>query len=243
MPCRIWISPWSVVFDRMTKKVSRNGKHKCFVLKCDIRKFFDSVDHRILISILEKRIKDPDVMWLLKTIIGSFESGHSAVRATGIPIGNLTSQLFANVYMNEFDQFMKHELKVKYYARYTDDFVVVSDDEHYLKNLLPLISHFLKDTLLLELHPNKSTLDSICQGIDFLGYVVFPHHRLLRTKTKRRLLRKMKHRMKQLEAREISYEKFYASVQSYRGMFGHANMHAFEEQFLNRFWCNKIFEK
>jgi len=224
------------VFERMTKKVSRNGKRPCYVLKCDVRKFFDSIDHHILLSIIEKRIKDPDVMWLLKEIIKSFESGRSAVRAVGIPIGNLTSQLFANVYMNEFDQFMKHELRVKYYARYTDDFIIVSEDKQYLEHLLPLISQFLKDTLALELHPNKSILLSICQGIDFLGYVVFPHHRLLRTKTKRRLMKKMKQRMKQYEEKIISYNTFNASLQSYLGMFSHANTYEFQKKFLNQFW-------
>ncbi|TSC55833.1 MAG: RNA-directed DNA polymerase [Parcubacteria group bacterium Greene0416_39] len=111
--------------DNMMRKVSQNNTQPCYVLKCDIKKFFDSVDHNTLLSILGRRIRDEDVMWLLEEIIESFPRG--------LPIGNLTSQIFANIYMNEFDQFVKHELKVKYYVRYTDDFAIVSDNEYTLR--------------------------------------------------------------------------------------------------------------
>ena len=114
-----------MALDKMMRKVSQNNTRPCYVLKCDIQKFFDSVNHRILLSILSKRIKDGDAMWLLEEIVGSFPKG--------LPIGNLTSQIFANIYMNEFDQFVKHELRVRYYVRYTDDFAIVSDNEYTLR--------------------------------------------------------------------------------------------------------------
>lgn len=111
--------------EKMARGIARNGVNLCYVLKCDIQKFFDTVDHTILLSILNKRIKDEDAVWLLQEIIESFPKG--------LPIGNLTSQIFANIYMNEFDQFVKHELKIKYYVRYTDDFAIASDNEYTLR--------------------------------------------------------------------------------------------------------------
>jgi retron-type reverse transcriptase len=168
--------------EAMTKIVSKNHTKPCFVLKCDIRKFFDSVDHDILLGLLLKRITDSDVQWLLREIILGFSSSESLFERRGLPIGNLTSQLFANVYMNEFDQFMKHELKVKYYARYTDDFVVVADSIQYLQSLLPDIHQFLHKRLKLQLHPKKVSIRTLVSGADFLGYVVRQRHRLVRTK-------------------------------------------------------------
>jgi RNA-directed DNA polymerase len=109
----------------------------------------------------------------------------------GLPIGNLTSQLFANIFMNEFDQFVKHQLIIKHYIRYTDDFVIISTDKLYLEDLIPKLQEFLKENLKLEIHPSKISVRKARQGIDFLGYVVLPRYRLLRARTKRRILRKI----------------------------------------------------
>ena len=128
------------ILEKIMREASRNNTRSCFVLKCDIRKFFDSVNHEILLSIIKKRIKDVDVAWLLESIVRSYESAPSR----GIPIGNLTSQLFANVYMNELDQFVKHRLKVKHYVRYTDDFTLVSENPEELKNFFLRFLNFLK---------------------------------------------------------------------------------------------------
>jgi retron-type reverse transcriptase len=102
-------------------KASNNNTRTCYVLKCDIRKFFASIDHKILLNILAEYIPDKDILWLLKEIIISFNTKPN----TGLPLGNLTSQLFVNIYMNKFDQFMKHKLKTKYYIRYADDFAII----------------------------------------------------------------------------------------------------------------------
>src|ERR1700735_4073581 len=132
-------------------------------------------------------------------------------RVQGIPIGNLTSQLFANVYMNEFDQFVKHKLHIKYYARYTDDFAIVSADRIYLENLLEPFSNFLHDRLALDLHPKKVSVRKLHQGIDFLGYNIFPHHRLVRTKTRQRIIKKFQKRIDAYRAGTISENALHSS--------------------------------
>ena len=119
-------------------KASKNHTRTLWVLKCDIRKFFASIDQNILLSILEQYIPDKDTLWLLEKVIHSFETKTN----TGLPLGNLTSQLFVNIYMNEFDQFMKHTLKTTYYLRYADDFVIFSQNKEWLENLFPQIQNF-----------------------------------------------------------------------------------------------------
>lgn len=171
-------------FESFVRKVSKNYAGQCFVLKCDIRKFFASIDHEILKIILEKYIKDKDLLLLLNNIIDSF--------SPGLPLGNLTSQLLVNVYMNEFDQFVKHKLKQRFYIRYADDFVFVSEDKTKLENLIPEISNFLEEKLKLTLHSKKVFIKTIFSGVDFLGWVNFSKHRVLRTSTKRKMLRKLK---------------------------------------------------
>jgi len=186
------------------------------------------------LEILERRVKDPEMIWLLKEIVGSFTS--DALRAKGLPIGNLTSQLFANVYMNEFDQFVKHTLRVKHYARYTDDFVIVSADEAQLKTLLPAMEDFLREKLRLTLHPEKVQIVKYRKGVDFLGYVQFPHYRLMREKSKQRMMRKLdgaayRHRLGDLDDASIT-----ATLQSYLGVLSHADAYKLSERLKNQFW-------
>jgi retron-type reverse transcriptase len=223
--------------EEKTKKVSKNYTNQCFILKCDIKKFFDSVDHNVLISILDERIKDEEVMCLLKEVIESFSSGLSNLfEKKGIPLGNLTSQLFANIYMNEFDQFVKQDLKVKYYARYTDDFVIVSDDEDYLKYILKPMADFLDKKLKLTLHPQKVSIHKLHNGVDYLGYIILPHYKLLRTKTKNRIYRGMKRRVQEYKVKKISKNTAEQSLQSYLGALSHSNSHKVDEDLKNLFW-------
>jgi len=220
---------------KTVRKVSRNYTKPCFVLKCDIKKFFDSVDHSILINILKRRIKDKETMWLLEEILGSFSSGPSTLfDKKGLPIGNLTSQLFANVYMNELDQFVKQKLKVKYYARYTDDFVIVSDNKKYLKGILEPITTFISEDLELELHPHKVSVNKLHNGIDFLGYVVHQHHRTIRTKTKNRMVRKFEQKVRDYNTGDINEETLNASLQSYLGVLSHANAYKVSQDLKNK---------
>lgn len=177
------------------RKVSKNNTRTCWVLKCDIKKFFASIDHDILKNILAKHIEDQDVIWLLNQVIDSFHSPQYSNLAIarneyrGLPLGNLTSQLLVNIYMNKFDQYIKHKLKVKYYIRYADDFVVMSSDKNELHLTLRYIVVFLKQKLKLELHPDKVFIQALSSGVDFLGWVHFPYHKVLRTSTKRRILK------------------------------------------------------
>lgn len=220
----------------MIRRESKNYTRPCFVLKCDVRRFFDSVDHGILLTILRKRIKDAEAMCLVERIIGSFSPREVAFGGKiGLPIGNLTSQLFANVYMNEFDRFVKQELRVKHYARYTDDFVVVSAKKVYLECLIRQFADFLRDRLKLSLHPNKVFLRKVNCGIDFLGYVLLPHCRVLRNKTKRRVFRKLRLRAHQLRAGVIDYYSFNQSFQSYLGALSHANAYHLRQDLQNMY--------
>jgi len=168
--------------------VSKNNTRTVWVLKCDIRKFFANIDHKVLKDILSKYIGDSDVLWLLGQIIYSFDSGREGA---GLPLGNLTSQLLVNIYMNEFDHFVKRELKIKYYIRYADDFVVFSESKSKLENLLPKIAEYLQNNLKLELHPDKVYIKTLASGVDFLGWVHFIDHRVLRNATKWRMYRKL----------------------------------------------------
>ncbi len=122
-------------------KVSKNGTRTCWILKCDIKKFFHSIDQVALIRILRQYIADKRLISLLENIISSFNAGKPGV---GLPLGNLTSQLFCNIYMNEFDQFVKHKLKAKYYIRYADDFVIFSENKDYLQELISKLADFLE---------------------------------------------------------------------------------------------------
>ena len=138
--------------------------------------------------------------------------------------------------MNEFDQFMKHEIKVKNYARYTDDFVVISKDKGYLEDLLPLIQVFLKEKLLLDLHPKKVEIRECGKGIDFLGYIALPYHIVLRTKTRRRMIRKLHERVQLYKTRGISEKSLFGSLNSYMGVLTHANAHKLENEVESKFW-------
>ena len=172
---------------KFANKLGRNNHQNVFILKCDVKKFFDSVDHELLLNLIKQKISDERTIRLLETIIGSFE--HE--RGKGLPIGNVTSQLFANIYLSELDQFVKHELGVRYYIRYCDDFVILNANSRRLLDTVSRIQDFLKLQLKLSLHPNKVIVRKYNQGIDFLGYVVRPYCITLRTKTKNRMLIKI----------------------------------------------------
>ena len=176
-------------FQTFARKVSCNHTQTAWVLKCDIRKFFASIDQEVLLSILRERIPDQSIFWLLERVIRSF---HTPERpGVGLPLGNLTSQLLVNIYMNEFDQFVKHQLKVKYFIRYADDFVLFSRDYEELEGWLISIKEFLWERLSLQLHPDKVSIQTVAAGVDFLGWVHFPDYRVLRGATKRRMFRKL----------------------------------------------------
>ncbi|OGI82933.1 hypothetical protein A3I95_03040 [Candidatus Nomurabacteria bacterium RIFCSPLOWO2_02_FULL_44_12] len=203
-------------FRQMFRKVSKNNTRTCWILKCDIKKFFANINRQVLKKILSRFNLDTDTLWLLGQVIDSFSTmlSNSAIAERinkGLPLGNLTSQLLVNVYMNEFDQFMKRELKVKYYIRYADDFVILNEDKGYLENLLPKINTYLNSYLNIYLHPDKVFIKTLASGVDFLGWVHFPRHRVLRTSTKRKMLKRIRENPKK------------ESKQSYLGLLKHGN--------------------
>lgn len=204
--------------EKFIRIISKNYTKNCWCLKLDIRKFFASIDHQTLIHLLEKKVKDNDILWLLKEVIDSFP--------LGIPLGNLTSQIFANIYMNELDQFVEHNLKVKYYIRYADDFIILSDYKNTLQRLIITIEDFLKEELHLKLHPKKIILRRVDWGIDFLGYIILPHYILPRTKTKRRIFKKL--------SEKINQSNFNQSLQSYLGYLSHANAYRITQELKNQ---------
>ena len=201
--------------------VSHNHTRTAWVLKCDIRKFFANIDHVILENILKRRIGDNDVIWLLVEVLRSFHTKDK--QGVGLPLGNLTSQLLVNIYMNEFDHFLKREMKVAHCVRYADDFVILHESKEYLENLLPKLSEFLETRLKLSLHPDKVFIKTWASGVDFLGWVHFPHHRIPRTSTKKRMFRNL--RQKQAES----------SVASYLGLLSHGNTHDLRERVKEEF--------
>ncbi len=209
-------------FKQLAHKLSQNNTRTVWVLKCDIKKFFDSINHGVLFNILSSRIEDKDVLSLLFNVIQSFSisrpiidkpAGLSMIgeKGRGLPLGNLTSQLLANVYMNEFDQLVKYSLKQRYYIRYADDFVFLSNNQQELVDVISRIERILNQRLRLQLHPNKLFLNTMASGVDFLGWVHFPTYRVVRTVTKRRMMKTIKRK------------PFEPVLASYQGMLMHGN--------------------
>lgn len=203
-------------FRALARQASKNDTKTVWVLKCDIRKFFANINHEILKSILRRIIHDDNIMWLLENVIDSFHTEDDL--NIGLPLGNVTSQIFINIYMNELDQFMKRKLKVHYFIRYADDFVILHTDKNYLINLIPKISEFLEKELKLSLHPNKVYIKTLASGVDFLGWVNFPNHRVLRTAAKRRMFKKLKQKQKR------------ETMASYMGLLKHGNTYKLLKQ-------------
>ncbi len=212
-----------IKFNQLFLKVSKNNTRSCWVLKGDIRKFFASIDHKILINILKNYIPDEDIIWLLTKVITSFK----VKDGKGLPLGNLTSQLFANIYLNELDRFVKHQIKANFYIRYADDFVILSNSRDWLENKIPIIESFLWSRLNLEVYPNKIFIKTMASGVDFLGWINFPKFRVLRISTKKRMFRKLK---------DNNYKE--ESLCSYLGMISHGNAFKIKKELLSKFPIN-----
>ena len=206
---------------------------RMYALKLDISKYFYRVDHDILLKILGRIIKDRDLMWLLETIVRAegakfglvlgdhfFERGR--IEDIGMPIGNLTSQMIANLYLNELDQYAKHTLKARHYIRYMDDAVILHPDKRYLWTLKDEIQGFVETQLRLVLN-NKTTVQATNQGVDFCGYRIWPTHRLLRKIAAKKMRRRLRYLQRAYARGEVSLETTHASVQSYMGLLKHCD--------------------
>ena len=167
------------------RRIKRNHS-KVYILKADISQYFPSVDHERLKKIIRRTIRDKNVLWLIDTIID-----YGGEDGRGIPIGALTSQLFANVYLDTLDHFVKDELGIKFYVRYMDDFVILHWDKTHLKEVRNLIEEFLFKHLSLQLNP-KTQIFPYKQGVDFCGYRIWPTHVLPRKRTVKRARRRFK---------------------------------------------------
>ena len=218
--------------EKYLRQVSQNYRSLGYALKGDIRKFFDSIDHDILFDLIKKKIADADLLRLIWQIVNSF----STVPGKGLPLGNVTSQLFANIYLNELDQYIKRELKAERYVRYCDDFALVSSSKKYLDDCVKNIGRFCQVRLSLDLHPRKIIIRKINQGVDFLGYVLLPHRRVLRTHTKTRMLKKLSNLKQDVKNEKIKPEFLEQSAQSYLGVLSHCRGEKIKAQIERIFW-------
>ncbi|MCW5933645.1 MAG: group II intron reverse transcriptase domain-containing protein [Fimbriimonadia bacterium] len=193
-------------------------RQAAYVLKCDIEKYFDSVCHDKLLLEIGRTVQDDGFMELMKRIIESNNSRQGAIIGKGLPIGNLTSQFFANIYLNRFDHWLKEDLRLRFYIRYVDDFVILHDDKRYLHQLRRAISGKLEE-LHLRLHPKKQNVFPVSEGCDFMGYRVWRNCRRLRPSSGYRAQRRLKNLAKRFSEGEIQIQEVR---QSLMGWIGHA---------------------
>ncbi len=200
-----------------------------YVLKCDIKKYFYSINKDILFDIMCRYITDKKLLNLTKIII--FDNDKDKI---GIPIGNYTSQYFANIYLNELDHYIKDSLKVKYYIRYMDDFVLLLDNKNECKIIMNKIIKFIEDKLQLTLN-SKSKYFPNSLGVDFCGYRIFNTHRLLRKSSRRKILKKVKKwNTKYLANEPIDYKKVEASINSWISHSNHCNSYKLQQSVLGK---------
>lgn len=225
-------------FDIFKRRLSKNGrqvnntKHGNmvigYVLKADIKHFFDSVDHEVLIGILRRKIKDENTLILIKKILENHKTNQ---KGKGMPLGNLTSQFFANVYLNELDYFVKHDLKIKYYIRYVDDFVLFGRSKEPLECLKIKLQEFLQK-LKLELHQGKSKIRPLHKGICFLGFRIFYNYKLMKKGSIRKMEGKIQQMQFQYSKGEISFEDLVNSLVSFIGYTKQANTYKLRKKLL-----------
>ena len=217
-----------------------------FAFHGDIVKYFPSIDHQIMRSLLARRIADPQVMWLIDQILdsgagiqageyppiyfpqddpstGSGQGLFAALRPRGLPIGNLTSQFWANVYLHELDKFVKHQLQCSAYLRYMDDSVLFSDDKAELHDWKAAMQEFLASHLRILLHPRKSVIFPVKVGIDFCGFRIYPTHRRLRRSSVRRFVRRFRRQRKAYRRGQITLDEMTTSVQSWIAHAAHGD--------------------
>ena len=209
----------------------RHTPGRVYVLKLDVSKYFYRIDHGVLLDILHRIFKDPDLLELLRRIIDDDQGGglfgidiDTGERETGVgmPIGNLTSQMFANLYLNEADQFAKHGLRAKRYIRYMDDMVIVSNDKAYLRDCWQAMDDFLLSHLKLKLNC-KSTIQAARDGIDFCGYRVWRDHIRLRQKSALKMKRRLRYLRGAYSRGEVELGEVTASLTSYLGLLKHCD--------------------
>ncbi|MDP1696088.1 MAG: reverse transcriptase/maturase family protein [archaeon] len=216
-------------FDEFKRKVSQNNTRECFVLKADIKHYFQEVNHEVLLKIIERRMNDKEVICLIKKILANLAVNRGGERQKSMPLGNLTSQFFANVYLNELDYFIKHKLKVKYYLRYVDDFVILHENKEQIKEWKEQIDEFLRNCLKIELHPDKSRIILLSQGVDFVGFKNSYYFKLLR----RRNVNNMKRKVEMFKQSLLTKEKFLESFNGWNAYAKWANTFKLRKRLLS----------
>jgi RNA-directed DNA polymerase len=209
-----------------------------YAFQGDIVKYFPSIDHAILRDLLARRIADRQTLWLMDQILDSGagvladeytmtyfpgDDLFAANRPRGLPIGNLTSQFWANAYLHELDVFVKQTLRCPAYLRYMDDFVLFADDKAQLHKWKAAVGEFLASRLRLVLHPKKSLVFPVKVGVDFCGFRIYPTHRRLRRSNIRRFVGRFRRQREAYQRGELSLEEMKASVQSWIAHAAHGD--------------------
>ncbi|MFB2934946.1 reverse transcriptase domain-containing protein [Aerosakkonemataceae cyanobacterium BLCC-F154] len=213
-----------------------------YVLQCDIRKYFPSIDHEILKTLLRRKLKCSDTLWLIDTIIDASNEQQEVIdyfpgddllspvqRRRGLPIGNLTSQFFANVYLNGLDHFVKEQIKAKKYIRYVDDFALFSDDWEFLAQARIAIENYLA-SLRLKIHPVKSQLFETKQGANFLGFRILTDRIRVRTENLRRARRRLRRMQRDFAQGKIGEPEITQSIQSWVAHLKHGDTWQLRQQ-------------
>lgn len=218
-------------FSRL-KKFAKKHKETDYFMKCDITKYFYSIDQHALMEIIRTKITDENLLWLLEKIICShceeeapyhIKNPDVPEQKKGIPIGNLTSQLFANIYLNELDYFVKHELRMKHYVRYVDDFAILFENKNDLHAVWEKLRAFLESRLFLRLEKRKTQINKISFGVDFAGYVALRHHVHVRTRNYRLFRIKLDDRIRKYHGGDLSLPDIHASLAGYSAHLSHTN--------------------
>lgn len=218
-----------------------------YVLQCDIRKYFPSINHEILFNILSRKIKDKKTLWLTKLIIDSAkglkllsdeeakENRFYNVETTGMPIGNLTSQFFANLYLNELDYFVKFKLRERFYIRYMDDFLVFGNDKAHLCGIKEKISCFLEHFLKLKLHSKKSIVFPTRLGVEFLGFRIFQDYRKLKKQNVKLFIKRMKAKKELFKRGLLSIDEISNSLRCWIAHAEYGNTYNLRKSIFEKF--------
>jgi len=254
--------------DHFIRSCSQNYSHDCHILKIDIKGYFMSIDRSILYQKIEKILQrfknsvnfDIDlVLQLIREVVFHDPTQNCVIRGRkdnwkelpkskslffvgknrGLPIGNLTSQLFGNVYLNDFDHFIKYHLGIKYYGRYVDDIVIVHEDKEFLKSIIPVLRKYLQSQLSLELHPDKVYLQHFSKGVNFLGTAIKPYRIYIRNRIKGNFWRKVQYWNKLLAEKrgqliKEDIKQFLSSINSYLGIMKHYNTYKLRKKILTQ---------
>ena len=223
------------------------GKNQpIYALQADIKQYFQSIDWEFLLKLIKSTVTCPQTFDLIQKIITSYQrptlpttqlelfnpAHHHQIsqKRVGLPIGNLTSQLFANIYLNQFDHFVKDRLREKYYARYMDDFLIIHPNKKHLKKTLVKIQNFLNQNLKLKLHPKKMVIKHASKnGLPFVGYLIFYDHVKIRGNTLRRMQKNYGNKIKAYLDGKITLEKLTETESALHGHFNHASSYGLEK--------------